>query len=384
MIITGGTIGHTLVFLVFYRSKHLKITENVYHLNLSIFDMIACCVVWPIVLLGQVVSILSGGLLAFTTGLVNLVTMGNVLTLSFIAQTRKSQIYHPVTKANVQGYFPRLITIWILSITAGVIGMFTPNGCYNTDGCDKESKFEIFPKWLPYFPLAVMLICLTHTCYCYVRILQKVRANRRNMEMKYKDTKRGDFVVSRRIEPLSNVTGRSSSYIMPQSRVSAWPGYDHLLKQEARIAMNSIIVLLIFLLSYVPITILGVIAVSVKEVTVPNSAMLLTVAFTGLSHCLNPYIYTLRSHKFRQGLNSLFPSLRKCWRRQFFPQNDGHTPGIEMQVMDTRESDITGVMADGVQTIENFQLSDQEVSGACSSLNDDSRPMDVSDIFIIS
>ena len=117
LIITGGTIGHALLFLVFYRSKHFTIAKNVYHVNLSIFDMIACCVQWPIIMSGQLVYVLHGGMLAFTTGLVGFVTMGNVLSLSFIAQTRKTQIYHPTMNANVQGYFPRLITIWILSVT---------------------------------------------------------------------------------------------------------------------------------------------------------------------------------------------------------------------------------------------------------------------------
>ena len=97
-------------------------------------------------------------------------------------------------------------------------------------------------------------------------------------------------------------------------------GYHFLYQENKRMITSSIILIVIFLVTISPV-IVQIIVYQLDPELPSMEFFRVSFSFGGLRHCLNPYIYMIRSPKFWQSVNNIFPFLRERQRRRVQAEN---------------------------------------------------------------
>ena len=160
-------------------------------------------------------------------------------------------------------------------------------------------------------------------------------------------------------------------------------GYHFLYQENKRMITSSIILIVIFLVTISPV-IVQIIVYQLNPELPSMEFFRVSFSFGGLRHCLNPYIYMIRSPKFWQSVNNIFPFLRERQRRRVQAETMGSTRETMGSTRETVGS--TRETVGCTRETSSIEMVDIEIMSMTEddSMGEASGTVPVSDVFSIS
>lgn len=325
-----GSFGNISVFLIFLRTKRLQTWANAFHVNLAVFDLMMCALVSPMGLVADWSHFLGFNLLSlhcYKRNLAALVATGNILTLAQIASLRCNGLHYPDKPISKRNVLPSIVLSWVVGVIAIILSFLSKPGGLSFLFCPSNSTGGMLPAMIiTVYTVGVFVVSIGVLIRSYSRIVLKIRQQNR-LVAPYSS---GYYVARVNLEQLSVITDASDIFSVEMSTLGPQPPtqnvqmstlgpqppaqnvqshYASVVLKERRVIINSVLLLAIFFLSYIPITV-GLVHLAVSQSLFgsknPQDTVKLLLSFALINYTVNPYLYTLRSVSFQKGFKRLY------------------------------------------------------------------------------
>ena len=314
-----GTFGNIAVFTVVYRSKYLHTWENGFHVNLAAMDLIVSVVLCPLSITYDIYQWEIS--LFLMCNLYMFPFMGNLLSLAAIAILRYKKFSKPAWTVRSYHVVAAVTVTWIWCTVVTLLHTFKDNDVQQLV-CPNSLQFvpnhlQISGIISEVLKQVTVFSCLITFMYCYNRLFLKVHKDKKQLEERKKSPKaqgsssRVRALFSKRTAAADpcEVTLEFDESSSQSLERAAWSGYEHLIAQDKRIAMSSLIVVLVFFLCHIPFFVILLVDFVIPPSQIVADMAYIASAVSGWQSFLNPYVYTLRSQHFRKGVEKHIPCL---------------------------------------------------------------------------
>ncbi|CAL4066719.1 unnamed protein product [Meganyctiphanes norvegica] len=313
LIFVAASIMNTLFLVIYWRRSKLRSISNKFIVSLTVVNLLAAWVLLPLVVGDAFLQAWETPLLCTAVdATTEFIISASIFTTLMIALDRFCAITKPLHYQMMINHHRSMMMIcgsWILALIMAVCVLF---GHHTGSGhlrkvCSREDNVE-YPRhtssWSYYSIFVIInmifsfLIPMVIICWMYLAIY---RAAEQNSEKTRRSSL--DMVVHGR---LSRVPSRSSSTRSTSSqlvnnirhRLSNASMFLH--KEESRAAKISVVVVVLFFISWFPYYLTELLESELIQIVVPADVHNMVLVLALSNAAISPYMYLYRSKRFQR------------------------------------------------------------------------------------